>query len=167
VLTEFSALWPPSSLADQVEALVDSGVEAAGLTSNLGADEASALLRDLFTISPKVKVLYVTPEKIKCSDALNNAFQKLYDNGKLNLFVIDEAHCVSQWGHDFRPDYLNLKVLKQTFPRTPLMALTVRGPLFAFDCWQCCGYLALFAQAPSDCLGTFVSVRCGWMAGNG
>jgi superfamily II DNA helicase RecQ len=114
------------SLADQVDALVDSGVEAAGLTSNLGADEASALLRDLFTISPKVKVLYVTPEKIKCSDALNNAFQKLYDNGKLNLFVIDEAHCVSQWGHDFRPDYLNLKVLKQTFPRTPLMALTVR-----------------------------------------
>ena len=55
-----------------------------------------------------------------------NAFDKLYENGKLNLFVIDEAHCVSQWGHDFRPDYLNLKKLKETYCHTPLMALTVR-----------------------------------------
>lgn len=103
----------------------DNGINAAGLTSNIEAHEQSAILRDLFTITPTVKVVYVTPEKIKASEALNNAFDKLYSNGKLNLFVIDEAHCVSQWGHDFRPDYLNLKVLKQTYPNTPLMALTV------------------------------------------
>ena len=113
-----------------MEALLENGVEAAGLTSNMTPDQQSAVLKDLFTISPTVKVLYVTPEKIKASDALNNAFHKLSRNGKLNLFVVDEAHCVSQWGHDFRPDYLNLKVLKETFPATPLMALTVCNACF-------------------------------------
>jgi len=120
----------PSRCPLQVEALLENGVEAAGLTSNMTPDQQSAVLKDLFTISPTVKVLYVTPEKIKASDALNNAFHKLSRNGKLNLFVVDEAHCVSQWGHDFRPDYLNLKVLKETFPATPLMALTVCNACF-------------------------------------
>ena len=138
-MTAGTCLVADASLMEQVEALQEIGVASEGLTGDLAPEQSSAILKDLFTISPRVKVLYVTPEKIKCSAALNNAFEKLYSDGKLNLFVIDEAHCVSQWGHDFRPDYLNLKVLKEGFPNTPLMALTVRTGSPGHDAlWRQC-----------------------------
>ncbi len=125
-----------------MEALLETGIAAQALTSSTEVQVISETLKDLFTYSPKTKVLYVTPEKIKASDALNNAFRKLSENGKLNMFVVDEAHCVSQWGHDFRPDYLDLKVLKQNYPDTPMMALTVR--LFVLA-WAALGRDALHA----------------------
>lgn len=73
---------------------------------------------------PAITLLYVTPEKISASEALKSIFAQLHQNGKLNRFVIDEAHCVSQWGHDFRPDYKQLKVLRTRYPGVPFMALT-------------------------------------------
>ena len=73
---------------------------------------------------PSIKLLYVTPEKIKASQMLIDAFESLNQNGLLSRFVIDEAHCVSGWGHDFRPDYVQLKLLRQKFPGVPFMALT-------------------------------------------
>ena len=73
---------------------------------------------------PSIKLLYVTPEKIKASNMLNDAMDTLHRKNQLSRFVIDEAHCVSGWGHDFRPDYCDLKQLKQRFPGIPFMALT-------------------------------------------
>ena len=71
-----------------------------------------------------LKLLYVTPEKIQASTSLGDTFRFLYQNKSLQRFVIDEAHCVSQWGHDFRKDYFELKSLRDTYPAVPIMALT-------------------------------------------
>ena len=73
---------------------------------------------------PSIKLLYVTPEKIKASNMLNEALDSLHSKKQLSRFVIDEAHCVSGWGHDFRPDYCDLKQLKSRYPGIPFMALT-------------------------------------------
>lgn len=70
------------------------------------------------------KLLYTTPEKIGKAKWLMDLFHELKNQRKLKRFVIDEAHCVSQWGRDFRPDYLNLGMLKDHFPEIPTMALT-------------------------------------------
>ena len=74
--------------------------------------------------SPTPTLLYVTPEKVVASDELRRAMKSVYDMGALNRFVIDEAHCVSQWGHDFRPDYKRMNLLREEFPKVPFMALT-------------------------------------------
>lgn len=71
-----------------------------------------------------VRLLYVTPEMIGKSQAFLNALDKVYGNNKLARIVIDEAHCVSQWGHDFRPDYKTLGEVRRRYPKVPVMALT-------------------------------------------
>lgn len=73
---------------------------------------------------PLIKLLYVTPEKICASDRVRTVLGKLYERGYIARFVIDEAHCVSQWGHDFRPDYKKLNLLRCNFPNVPIIALT-------------------------------------------
>lgn len=83
-----------------------------------------AIYYDLETNSPRIKILYVTPEKISSSTKFQDILDSLYSNEKISRFVIDEAHCVSQWGHDFRPDYKRLGVLRKRFPQVPTMALT-------------------------------------------
>ena len=77
---------------------------------------------DLAKAQPEAKIVYVTPERIAKSKKFITVLKKLYANGKLARIVIDEAHCVSQWGHDFRPDYLELKVFRKVFPTVPLLA---------------------------------------------
>ena len=71
-----------------------------------------------------IKLLYVTPERLAKSDYLKRGLTSLANKGMLSRFVVDEAHCMSQWGHDFRPDYLALRQLKNSFPGIPIMALT-------------------------------------------
>ena len=71
-----------------------------------------------------LQLLYVTPEKIVASEGFTRVLHKLHSAGKLNRFIIDEAHCVSQWGHDFRPDYVALSKLKHNFGSVPVTALT-------------------------------------------
>ena len=70
------------------------------------------------------KMIFLTPEKIAKSMRTMNLLNRLYNEGLLARCVVDEAHCVSQWGREFRADYLNLKILKQKFPKLPILALT-------------------------------------------
>ena len=69
-------------------------------------------------------MVYLTPEKLVSSKALLSTLKRLYANSKIDLFVIDEVHCVSHWGQEFRKDYLELSILKKTFPNVPILGLT-------------------------------------------
>lgn len=104
-------------MADQVAALRQAGVRAAALNSDLQGDERHALWRDIS--SGALDLLYIAPETLLRSDILD-----LLHRTPLSLIAIDEAHCLSQWGHDFRPSYRQLDTLVAQFPGTPRMALT-------------------------------------------
>ncbi|MFM7086532.1 MAG: DNA helicase RecQ [Cyanobium sp.] len=104
-------------MQDQVEALRQAGVQAAALHSSLEAGEAAAVWRTLE--QGGLDLLYVSPERL-----LSPGFLERLAAVPLALFAIDEAHCVSQWGHDFRPEYLQLAVLAERFAAVPRLALT-------------------------------------------
>jgi ATP-dependent DNA helicase RecQ len=104
-------------MQDQVEGLRQAGVRAAALNSSLEASEASAVWRALER--GELDLLYVSPERL-----LSPGFLDRLEQLPLALFAIDEAHCVSQWGHDFRPEYLQLAVLAERFAAIPRLALT-------------------------------------------
>lgn len=104
-------------MQDQVAALTQLGVRAAFLNSTLDARQAQQTERAF--ADGQLDLLYVAPERLTTARCLD-----LLSRGKVALFAIDEAHCVSQWGHDFRPDYLQLSILHQRFPEVPRIALT-------------------------------------------
>ncbi len=106
-----------SLMRDQVEALKQNGIEAACLNSTLTAEEQN-VVEGRF-VNGEIKLLYVSPERLCVSD-----FRKIIQEAKLNLIAIDEAHCISQWGHDFRPEYTKLDFIRKEWPEVPLMALT-------------------------------------------
>jgi ATP-dependent DNA helicase RecQ len=104
-------------MQDQVDALQQLGVNAAYLNSSLSQSEAHLVTQQL--LNKELNLLYVAPERL-----LNEQMLGLLDRCHLSLFAIDEAHCVSQWGHDFRPEYQKLKILHERFPNVPRIALT-------------------------------------------
>ncbi len=104
-------------MQDQVDALQQLGVKAEFLNSSL--DAATASQRERALLDGDLDLLYVAPERL-----LTPRFLDLLSRAKIALFAIDEAHCVSQWGHDFRPEYRELTVLHERFPRVPRIALT-------------------------------------------
>ncbi|MDR1684011.1 MAG: DNA helicase RecQ [Elusimicrobiota bacterium] len=106
-----------SLMQDQVSALKQLGIKAAALNSLMEPAQLRQTNAELF--EGKLDLLYISPEKL-CSEGFLDAISRI----KIPLFAIDEAHCISQWGHDFRPEYTQLAVLKQRFPRVPLLALT-------------------------------------------
>ena len=106
---------------DQVGALHEAGVSAAFLNSTLDGDEARQVERDL--LSGKLTLLYAAPERI-LTPRFMAMLASLHERRQLSLFAIDEAHCVSQWGHDFREEYLGLSALHEQFPGVPRLALT-------------------------------------------
>ena len=106
-----------SLMKDQVDALRANGVQAACLNSSLSAQESSAVMADLR--AGRLDLIYVAPERLMLEGFLD--FVRTLD---VALFAIDEAHCVSQWGHDFRPEYVRLGELRGLFPGIPLLALT-------------------------------------------
>ncbi len=106
---------------DQVGALEEAGVHAAFLNSSLSIDEAQRIEREM--MSGRLVLVYVAPERLTTPRFLAQ-IDSLHDRGLLGLFAIDEAHCVSQWGHDFREDYLALDVLHERYPDVPRIALT-------------------------------------------
>ena len=104
-------------MQNQVAALHEVGVRAAFLNSSLPQAEAATVERDM--LAGKYDLVYVAPERL-----LTSRFLDLLARTPLSLFAIDEAHCVSQWGHDFRPEYIQLSILHERFPNVPRIALT-------------------------------------------
>ncbi len=104
-------------MQDQVAALRELGVAAAFLNSSLSPQAAAEVEADF--VGGRLKLLYVAPERL-----LTPRFLQLLAQARVALFAIDEAHCVSQWGHDFRPEYLGLSQLHERFPQVPRIALT-------------------------------------------
>ena len=104
-------------MQDQVEALKQLGVKASVLNSTLSLEEVSQVEKKMF--SGELDIVYVSPERLN-----SEGFLDFIKKCKVALFAIDEAHCVSQWGHDFRPEYLEFYKLKEKFPNIPRVALT-------------------------------------------
>lgn len=105
-----------SLMKDQVETLRANGIEAEALNS--GNDPSVDLVIRRKCLQGTIKLLYISPEKLLAE------LDYLLSHMKISLFAIDEAHCISQWGHDFRPEYTQLGILREKFPNTPIMALT-------------------------------------------
>lgn len=105
-----------SLMKDQVDALVESGIYAAALNSNNTDEENLTIRQDC--IRGKVKILYISPERLLAEIPF------LLRYVRVALFAVDEAHCISQWGHDFRPEYTQLGILHHEFAHVPVMALT-------------------------------------------
>jgi ATP-dependent DNA helicase RecQ len=106
---------------DQVGALHEAGVAAAFLNSTQSFDVSSALEKQM--LREELTLVYAAPERLN-TPRMKDLLRSLNERGKLSLFAIDEAHCVSQWGHDFRPEYRSLSLLHEMFPNVPRIALT-------------------------------------------
>ncbi|KAH8116052.1 ATP-dependent DNA helicase [Phellopilus nigrolimitatus] len=131
-----------SLITDQILHLREFGVEAVMLTGSTPIEESRDITSRLMFAAgvrnrgnynnepagPEIKLCYVTPEKIAKSKTFTSMLEKLVNAGKLARIVIDEAHCVSQLGHDFRPDYKKLSIMRQLFPRVPILALSATCP---------------------------------------
>lgn len=113
-----------SLIQDQVMGLTALGIPAYMLTSTTNKEVEKLIYKALEKGEGELKILYVTPEKISKSKRFMSKLEKCHHAGRLSLVAIDEAHCCSQWGHDFRPDYKNLGILKIQFPSVPMIALT-------------------------------------------
>ncbi|XP_058065516.1 ATP-dependent DNA helicase Q1-like [Anopheles bellator] len=114
-----------SLMEDQIWSLQKLNISANLLCSSTERSEVSRVLKDFSSASkPSLKLLYVTPERMAKSKRFMSALQKCYKFGHLDRFAIDEVHCCSQWGHDFRSDYKYLGVLKELFPKVPLLGVT-------------------------------------------
>jgi RecQ family ATP-dependent DNA helicase len=111
-------------MEEQVGHLLSLGINAAAMSSNQTTEESCAAIGNLYNSNARPKLLYVTPERMVKSGGLATALKFLQSKNLLSRFVIDESHCVSEWGHDFRPQYRELNKLKINFPTVPITALT-------------------------------------------
>ncbi|XP_066498459.1 ATP-dependent DNA helicase Q5 isoform X2 [Hoplias malabaricus] len=114
-------------IQDQVEHLKQLNIPARSINSKLTSGERQQILTDLQSECPLLKLLYITPEMV-ASPSFQPCLSSLCSRGLLSCLAVDEAHCVSQWGHDFRPDYLKLGELRSRLPGVPCIALTATAP---------------------------------------
>ncbi|GAP83705.1 putative ATP-dependent DNA helicase recQ [Rosellinia necatrix] len=112
-----------SLMMNQVEALRAAGIDASSFNSDTPLHERDRILADLKTGHPRTRLLYVTPE-LCATDRFRDRLQIVYDQRELARIAIDEAHCISEWGHDFRKDFKRLSWFRESFPEVPIMCLT-------------------------------------------
>jgi ATP-dependent DNA helicase RecQ len=108
-------------MQDQVDALVDNGIGATFLNSTLSWDAVRS--REMAILNGKIKLLYVAPERL-LAERFAPFLERVRSQVGISAFAVDEAHCVSAWGHDFRPEYRQIKQLRQRYPDIPMLALT-------------------------------------------
>lgn len=113
-----------SLMQDQLLAVQTLQIESSMLNAATPRDEVTRIHRNMSAKGSTLKLLYVTPERIAKSKRFMSSLEKSYKLKQLCLIVIDEVHCASQWGHDFRPDYKKLGILKTQFPECPILGLT-------------------------------------------
>ncbi|XP_033333593.2 ATP-dependent DNA helicase Q1 isoform X1 [Megalopta genalis] len=117
-----------SLMEDQLHGLQKINVNAMMLSAKNNKDNVKTIMNALVDMKSNVKLIYVTPEYMAKSNRFMNKLQKAYQLKRLERFAIDEVHCCSQWGHDFRPDYKFLGILKSMFPGIPIIGLTATAP---------------------------------------
>ncbi|KAM4747169.1 ATP-dependent DNA helicase Q1 [Rhinophrynus dorsalis] len=113
-----------SLMEDQLMVLNRLGVSATSLNASSSKEHVKWVHNEMTNKQSKLKLIYVTPEKIAKSKLFMSRLEKAYQAGRLSRIAVDEVHCCSQWGHDFRPDYKLLGILKRQFPSSPLIGLT-------------------------------------------
>lgn len=138
-------------IENQVQQLKAKGVKAVALNSKTSSSERKQILSDLHLKTPTIKLLYITPE-LAATPHFRSQLDTLHKYKKLSLIAVDEAHCVSEWGHDFRPDYLKLGELRQAFSLVPLLALTATAtPHVQRDVIKCLHMRQPVAVFKSNC----------------
>lgn len=115
-------------MEDQLYGLRKLKVNAMMLSSKAPKEDVKAIMTGLVDPKSTLKLVYVTPEYMAKSNRFMSKLQKAFEMKRLDRFAIDEVHCCSQWGHDFRPDYKFLGILKNMFPGVPLLGLTATAP---------------------------------------
>lgn len=113
-----------SLMEDQVTQLEELGIPAVVLNSTTTKEDAKRATNAMIDPNAPLKLIYVTPERLAKSKYLMSQIQKMYEAGRFSRLVIDEVHCCSEWGHDFRKDYKQLHIFKREFPGTPVLGLT-------------------------------------------
>ncbi|XP_066592513.1 ATP-dependent DNA helicase Q1-like [Prorops nasuta] len=117
-----------SLMEDQLHGLHKLNVKALMLSAKTDKENVKTIMNALVVKDASLKLIYVTPEYMAKSNRFMNKLQKAFEMKKLDRFAIDEVHCCSQWGHDFRPDYKFLGILKSMFPGVPILGLTATAP---------------------------------------
>lgn len=119
-------------IKDQIDHLTKLKINAESINSKTSSRDRERILIDLKSIRPSTRFLYITPELAETS-SFRSILQTLFKYDKIAYFVVDEAHCVSQWGHDFRRAYLKLGDLRQLYPSIPWIALTATASKYVVD----------------------------------
>ncbi|KAF8786156.1 ATP-dependent DNA helicase Q1-like [Argiope bruennichi] len=113
-----------SLMEDQIMAMESLNLPATLLNASSTRETVNHVHKEMTSKDPSIKLLYVTPEKLAKSKRFMSKLEKMYQMGQFSLLAIDEVHCCSQWGHDFRPDYKFLGIMKRQFPKVPILGLT-------------------------------------------
>ncbi|ESO95409.1 hypothetical protein LOTGIDRAFT_117210 [Lottia gigantea] len=122
-----------SLMEDQLMALKTLDIDSTTFNSNTSTADAKTIQTAMTDPNSTLKLLYVTPEKLAKSKRFMNKLEKMYEMGRFSRLVIDEVHCCSQWGHDFRPDFKFLGIMKRQFPTVPILGLTATATLKVLD----------------------------------
>ncbi|KAI6173455.1 ATP-dependent DNA helicase [Aphelenchoides besseyi] len=109
---------------DQIIQLRSRGIEAEALNQSTSREDVTRIQNEMCNPNSSLRLVYVTPEKLAKSKRFMNKLEKCYSSELLKLIAVDEVHCCSSWGHDFRPDYKFLSILKRQFPTVPILGLT-------------------------------------------